>query len=69
MQIRTATQTPTLDRIIGSSLAAFSMFVVGYTATRVYLAQPVDRPQSQTVQTESQVIPHQASLWSELGSR
>ena len=63
MQLNGTTQTSTLDRVLGFSLAAFSMFIVGYTATRVYL----DQPTSQNLPTESNVIPHQASLWSELG--
>lgn len=60
-----STQVSTLDRVLAASLAAFSMFIVGYTATRVYLSQP----SAQTAKTEVEVIPHQATLWSELGSR
>ncbi len=58
--------TSTLDKALGFSLAAFSMFVVGYTATRVYL----DQPQTQNVAPANSnlVIPHQAQLWSEFGS-
>ena len=63
MEFRASTQTSALDRVLAASLAAFSMFVVGYTATRVYLSQPSD----QSALAESNVIPHQASLWSELG--
>ena len=63
MHLNTSTQTSSLERFLGFSLAAFSMFVVGYTATRVYFNQP----QSQVNLTETSVIPHQASLWSELG--
>ena len=59
----TNTQTSTCDRVLGVSLAALSMFVVGYTATRVYFSQA----QSQDNLTETSVIPHQAELWSELG--
>jgi hypothetical protein len=51
-----------LDRALGISLAVFSMFVVGYTATRVFLSQEV----SQT-SIESTVVPHQAAMWSDLG--
>ena len=65
MQLNNSTQTSTLDQVLGFSLAALSMFVVGYTATRVFLLQvPI---QSNENLTESVVIPHQASLWSELG--
>jgi hypothetical protein len=53
------------DRLLAMGLAAFSMFIVGYTATRLYLSQ-TDNP-SQTV--NSSVIGHQATLWSELGRR
>ncbi|MDJ0687434.1 MAG: hypothetical protein QNJ41_02890 [Xenococcaceae cyanobacterium MO_188.B32] len=64
MHLNTSTQTSGLEKALGISLAAFSMFVVGYTATRVYFNQP----QSQVNNlTEESVIPHQASLWSELG--
>ena len=58
--------TSSLDRVIGFSLAAFSMFVVGYTATRAYLGQG----QAQNVgSTDSNlVIPHEATLWSDLGN-
>ncbi len=63
MEYRVSTQTSTLDHVLAASLAAFSMFVVGYTATRVYLNQP----SGQNAIAESQVIPHQATLWSDLG--
>jgi len=53
------------DRAIGISLAAFSMFVVGYTATRVYLGQGSTQ---NAVSTETDfVIPHEATLWNDLG--
>ena len=63
MEFQTSTQTSTLDRILAASLAAISMFVLGYTVTRVYLGQT----SAQNPQAESTVIPHQASLWSDLG--
>jgi uncharacterized membrane protein YukC len=53
------------DRAIGFSLAAFSMFVVGYTATRAYLSQP--QSQNITPANSNFVIPHEATLWSEFG--
>ncbi|MBX2865321.1 MAG: hypothetical protein KTR27_17360 [Leptolyngbyaceae cyanobacterium MAG.088] len=56
-----STQVSNLDRTLAASLAAFSMFVVGYTAVRVYLAQPA------TDATVTTVTPHQATLWSGLG--
>lgn len=62
----TSTQTSSWEKALGLSLAAFSMFVVGYTATRVYFSQPVAQNNT-TNATPTSVIPHQASLWSELG--
>lgn len=62
MQLHTSTQSSSLEKVLGLSLATFSMFVVGYTATRVYFSVP----QSQVDINETTVIPHQASLWSEL---
>ena len=56
-----STQVSNIDGTLAASLAAFSMFVVGYTAIRVYLAQPTAGTPTTTV------TPHQASLWSELG--
>lgn len=55
-----------VDRALGFTLAAFSMFVVGYTATRAFLSQP----QNQTVTSDNGdiVIPHQATLWSDFGN-
>ena len=66
MRLQTSNESiSSLDRVIGFSLAAFSMFVVGYTATRAYLSQP----QSQNVAPADSdlVIPHQAQLWSDFG--
>ncbi|MEM7794189.1 MAG: hypothetical protein AAF579_07005 [Cyanobacteria bacterium P01_C01_bin.118] len=54
-----STQVSSLDRTLAASLAAFSMFVVGYTAVRVYLAQPSTNAPVATV------TPHQASMWSD----
>ncbi len=63
MQVHNSTHVSTLDRVLGISLAAFSMFVVGYTASRVLLIQST----SQGTVVESTVTPHQASMWSDLG--
>ncbi|PSN19188.1 hypothetical protein C7271_08600 [filamentous cyanobacterium CCP5] len=64
MDFQRSVQTPsTSDRVISASLAAIAMFVVGYTATRAYLNQPID----QANQAPATVIPHQAALWSPLG--
>jgi hypothetical protein len=64
MNIQISTQTSSVNQVLGISFAALAMFIVGYTATRVYLNQPTN-----ITTNESIVIPHQASLWSELGSK
>ena len=62
MQINRSTQTSTLNRTLGISLAAFSMFVVGYTASRVLLTQTAS-----TTEVIESVPPHQAAMWNALG--
>ena len=63
MNLQNREQTSGLDKAIGFSLAAFSMFVVGYTATRAYLGQTqVDAANAEFV------VPHEATLWSDLGN-
>ena len=52
------------DRALGFTLAAFSMFVVGYTITRAFLTQP----QAPAANNAEIVIPHQATLWSDFGN-
>lgn len=67
MRLQTSNQnTSTLDKALGISLAAFSMFVVGYTVTRAYLSQPPSQD-SQAANSEI-VIPHEATLWSAVGN-
>ena len=56
-----SSQVSSLDRTLAATLAAFSMFVVGYSAVRVYLAQPAADAAIATV------TPHQAELWTGLG--
>lgn len=51
------------DRWIAATLAAFSMFVVGYTATRVYLNQST----AEVTPTTPPVVAHQAAMWGVLG--
>ena len=63
MDFQNSVQASSSDRLLAATFAALAMFVVGYTATRVYLNQPAD----QTSQAPSSVIPHQAELWSALG--
>lgn len=62
MHINNSSQVSTLNRALGVTLAAFSMFVVGYTASRVVLTQA-----GEAAVTESNIVPHQATMWSDLG--
>lgn len=64
------TQTSTSDRILGASLAAFSIvavgfsaFVVGYTLTRTSLQETTT---SSNV-VHHGVVPHESSLWQSVG--
>ena len=63
MQSKISSQESRSDQIIGILLAVFSMFVVGYSFTRVFLAQS----SSENVSSQTNVIPHQSTLWSDLG--
>lgn len=67
MRLQTSSENiSNIDRVLGFSLAAFSMFVVGYTATRTYLDQsqsPIVTPANSDI-----IIPHQAAMWSDLGN-
>ena len=63
MNLHASTSASASDRWVAAALATFSMFVVGYTATRVYLSQPA----SEAPATESQVVAHPAAMWTELG--
>ena len=63
MHINNSSQVSSLNRALGVTLAAFSMFVVGYTASRVVLTQAGN----EATVTESTVVPHQATMWSDLG--
>jgi len=64
MQFQHSENKSVADKIVASFLVAFSMFMVSYTATRVYLIQ--FQPSQANAQGESNVIPHPASLWSDL---
>lgn len=64
MTMQRSTESSSLNQVLGIAFATLAMFVVGYTGTRVYLNQPAS-----TATTESTVIPHQSSLWSELGTK
>lgn len=63
MQSRISKQQSKSDQIFAILLATFSMFTVGYTATRVFLT----RSSQTSVSSPETVIPHQATLWSDLG--
>ena len=63
MEFHTVSQISGTDRVVAASLAAFSMFVVGYSATRVILNPPIHN----SVTEASRVTPHQAALWDSLG--
>ncbi len=68
MRLQTSNENVSnVDRAIGFALAAFSMFVVGYTATRAYLTQP--QSANVTPTNSDLIIPHQAQMWSVLGER
>ena len=67
MRLQTAADNnSSLNKALGYTLAAFSMFVVGYTATRAFMAQP--QAQNLGAGDSDLVIPHQATLWSDLGN-
>ena len=57
------TQVSSLDKALMASLAALAMFVAGYTVVRVSLAQPAAEG---TGDVTTNVIPHEAELWSDL---
>ncbi len=62
MQSQISQHVSSTDRVVAACLAAFSMFVVGYTATRVFLVQPTSAEINETT-----VIPNQAEMWKVLG--
>ena len=57
------TESSSLERILATALVMFSMFAVGYTASRAFLAQ---QP-AETSVTTTTIVPHQASMWSDVG--
>ena len=63
MQSKISSLQSKSDKAIAIVLAAFSMFVVGYSATRAFLFQSV----SADSDAVGSVIPHQSTLWSDLG--
>ncbi len=55
-----------LERALATALVTFSMFAVGYTASRAFFAQQT-LDTSVTATTNTSIVPHQASMWSGLG--
>ncbi|MCM1983324.1 hypothetical protein [Lyngbya confervoides] len=53
------------DRLMAISLATLSMFVVGYSATRVVL----NALSTDTSATAESITPHQAEMWKVFGQR
>ena len=62
-QVRTQETTglSSFDRALGACLVAASIFVLSYTATRVFLGHPTGAV------SEASVVPHQAELWADFG--
>ena len=58
-----ATGLSSLERAFAVALVTFSMFAVGYSASRAFLTQQ----SNENSVTVTNVIPHQASMWSDLG--
>ena len=63
MQSKISFQESKSDQIFAILLATFSMFIVGYGFTRVFLSQST----STNVSSQTDVIPHQSTMWSDLG--
>ena len=66
MHTKTSTKTARLDILVGSSFAALSMFIVGYSITRASLSQPAST--NAPTEYEYNVVPHGGTLWNEFGS-
>ena len=64
MHTKTSTKTSNLDRLVGISFAALSMFIVGYSITRAYMSQSA----SPNLPAEHNVVPHEGTLWNGFGS-
>jgi len=59
MAYNTTTQASGSERLVLSLFAAGAMFVTGYTAVRVAMAQP----SSSNPAVQTNVVPHQSALW------
>ncbi|MEB3231518.1 MAG: hypothetical protein VKJ64_10945 [Leptolyngbyaceae bacterium] len=62
MTYNTTTQVSGADRVVVSLLAAGMMFVTGYTAVRVSLAQPAA---DYDASVQINVVPHEGTLWAD----
>lgn len=51
--------TSSAERVGAAALAAFAMFIVGYSASRAFF--------NGAASVDASVIPHQAELWKGLG--
>lgn len=72
MNIQATVEHAKTDVAIAAGLAAFSMFVIGYTATRLYLSTPSSTAAVHAASNEAvaghDVLPtHPAAMWNALG--
>ena len=66
MQSRTSNENVSSSYgFIAIPLAAITMFVVGYTASRAHLGQAENRNLAPA--QDNFVIPHQSAMWSDFG--
>jgi hypothetical protein len=65
MQFNQVNKSSTTDKAVAICLATFSMFVVGYSATRAFLGDGTTSSISSP--PPENIIPHQAQMWSDLG--
>ena len=58
MQLNKSTHVSSLNLALGISLTAFSLFLFGYTVSRVYLSQSTNQ------NAKELIVPHEATIWS-----
>ncbi len=63
MHLNNSDQSSSLDKTLGIIFAALITFIVGYTASRVFLSG--NSSADSTI--ELNVIPHEGTLWSDFG--
>lgn len=61
MHLNNSDQSSSVNGTLGIVFAAFFTFVVGYTASRVFLGSKVNTTSPTTENLN--VIPHQSTLW------